>query len=47
MLDIHPYDFENNAIGRKLGDHTYLTWSNDTPSTATATGRDNGPSARP
>ncbi|EON61692.1 hypothetical protein W97_00908 [Coniosporium apollinis CBS 100218] len=28
---------------RKLGDHTYLTWNNDQPSTATATGR----SARP
>ncbi|KAI9893749.1 MAG: hypothetical protein M1814_005965 [Vezdaea aestivalis] len=25
---------------RKLGDHTYLTWNNDQPSTATATGRD-------
>jgi len=24
---------------RKLGDHTYLTWNNDQPSTATATGR--------
>ena len=23
---------------RKLGDHTYLTWNNDQPSTATATG---------
>ncbi|KAF2793509.1 CDC50 family protein-like protein [Melanomma pulvis-pyrius CBS 109.77] len=28
---------------RKLGDHTYLSWNNDQPSTATATGR----SARP
>ncbi|KAH7117763.1 CDC50 family protein-like protein [Dendryphion nanum] len=28
---------------RKLGDHTYLTWNNDQPSTATTTGR----SARP
>lgn len=26
-------------IRRKLGDHTYLTWNNDQPSTATATGR--------
>ncbi|KAI9716555.1 MAG: hypothetical protein M1812_005286 [Candelaria pacifica] len=25
---------------RKLGDHTYLSWNNDQPSTATATGRD-------
>ncbi|RMJ25433.1 LEM3 CDC50 family protein [Aspergillus sp. HF37] len=25
---------------RKLGDHTYLTWNNEQPSTATATGRD-------
>ena len=23
---------------RKLGDHTYLSWNNDQPSTATATG---------
>lgn len=28
--------------GRKLGDHTYLSWNNDQPSTATATGRDTG-----
>ncbi|KAF7502837.1 hypothetical protein GJ744_004992 [Endocarpon pusillum] len=28
---------------RKLGDHTYLTWNNDNPTTATATGRDSGP----
>ncbi|CBX90505.1 hypothetical protein IAQ61_002005 [Plenodomus lingam] len=27
---------------RKLGDHTYLTWNNDVPSTATATGRAGG-----
>lgn len=27
---------------RKLGDHTYLTWNNDQPSTATASGRDGG-----
>lgn len=32
-----------NRIGeltapRKLGDHTYLSWNNDQPSTATATG---------
>lgn len=27
---------------RKLGDHTYLSWNNDQPSTATATGRDTG-----
>ncbi|KLJ13515.1 hypothetical protein EMPG_11538 [Blastomyces silverae] len=26
---------------RKLGDHTYLTWNNEQPSTATATGREN------
>ncbi|PGH29593.1 hypothetical protein GX50_07649 [[Emmonsia] crescens] len=25
---------------RKLGDHTYLTWNNEQPSTATATGRE-------
>ncbi|KAI9815740.1 MAG: hypothetical protein M1827_002136 [Pycnora praestabilis] len=25
---------------RKLGDHTYLSWNNDQPSTATASGRD-------
>ncbi|PGH16893.1 hypothetical protein AJ80_05037 [Polytolypa hystricis UAMH7299] len=25
---------------RKLGDHTYLTWNNEQPSTATASGRD-------
>lgn len=25
---------------RKLGDHTYLTWNNEQPSTAVATGRD-------
>lgn len=25
---------------RKLGDHTYLSWNNDQPSTATATGRE-------
>lgn len=24
---------------RKLGDHTYLTWNNEQPSSATATGR--------
>jgi len=27
---------------RKLGDHTYLTWNNDQPSTATTTGRGGG-----
>ncbi|KAF2028607.1 Lem3/Cdc50 [Setomelanomma holmii] len=27
---------------RKLGDHTYLTWNNDQPSTATTTGRNTG-----
>jgi len=27
---------------RKLGDHTYLSWNNDQPSTATASGRDGG-----
>lgn len=27
---------------RKLGDHTYLTWNNDQPSTATTTGRNMG-----
>ncbi|KAF2129087.1 CDC50 family protein-like protein [Dothidotthia symphoricarpi CBS 119687] len=27
---------------RKLGDHTYLTWNNDQPSTATTTGRNVG-----
>lgn len=26
-------------FGRKLGDHTYLSWNNDQPSTATTTGR--------
>ena len=25
---------------RKLGDHTYLSWNNDQPSTATASGRE-------
>lgn len=25
---------------RKLGDHTYLTWNNEQPSTASASGRD-------
>ncbi len=30
-------------ILRKLGDHTYLSWNNDQPSTAIATGRDNRP----
>ncbi|KAF2016451.1 Lem3/Cdc50 [Aaosphaeria arxii CBS 175.79] len=28
---------------RKLGDHTYLTWNNDQPSTATTTGRSTRP----
>jgi hypothetical protein len=28
------------SILRKLGDHTYLTWNNEQPSTATASGRD-------
>ncbi|OQE76649.1 hypothetical protein PENNAL_c0065G05082 [Penicillium nalgiovense] len=28
---------------RKLGDHTYLTWDSNQPSTAIATGRDNAP----
>ncbi|KFX87896.1 hypothetical protein V490_07959, partial [Pseudogymnoascus sp. VKM F-3557] len=27
---------------RKLGDHTYLSWNNDQPSTATTTGREGG-----
>ncbi|KAE8444776.1 hypothetical protein EG329_014236 [Mollisiaceae sp. DMI_Dod_QoI] len=27
---------------RKLGDHTYLTWNNEGPSTATTSGRDGG-----
>lgn len=30
---------------RKLGDHTYLSWNNDQPSTATTTGRDGGAGA--
>jgi len=30
---------------RKLGDHTYLTWNNDQPSTATASGREVRPGA--
>ena len=30
---------------RKLGDHTYLSWNNDQPSTATATGRSTQPNA--
>jgi hypothetical protein len=31
--------YTNNQIPRKLGDHTYLTWNNEQPATATATGR--------
>ena len=27
---------------RKLGDHTYLTWNNDQPTSATTTGRAGG-----
>jgi len=30
---------------RKLGDHTYLTWNNDQPSTATSSGRETRPGA--
>lgn len=29
---------DNVVLCRKLGDHTYLSWNNDQPSTATATG---------
>ena len=28
----------DNPLRSKLGDHTYLSWNNDQPSTATATG---------
>lgn len=31
---------------RKLGDHTYLTWNNDRPPTAIATGRDSRPATQ-
>jgi len=31
-----------NLYRRKLGDHTYLTWDKDQPSTATTTGRSGG-----
>lgn len=36
----HPYNgfFKSDVGARKLGDHTYLTWNTDQPSTATATG---------
>ena len=27
------------TVSRKLGDHTYLSWNNEQPSTATTTGR--------
>lgn len=30
------------TLFRKLGDHTYLSWNNDNPTSATATGRDSG-----
>ena len=30
-------------VCRKLGDHTYLSWNNDQPSTATASGRETRP----
>ena len=30
--------YETKNVTRKLGDHTYLSWNNDQPSTATATG---------
>jgi hypothetical protein len=32
-----------DLLTRKLGDHTYLTWDSNQPSTAIATGRDNAP----
>lgn len=35
-------DVEADIQHRKLGDHTYLTWNNDEPSTATTTGRSGG-----
>lgn len=28
----------DDFVSSKLGDHTYLSWNNDRPSTATATG---------
>jgi len=31
---------------RKLGDHTYLSWNNDSASTAVATGRENRPATQ-
>lgn len=31
------------SLLRKLGDHTYLTWDSNQPSTGIATGRDNAP----
>ncbi|KAK2793451.1 hypothetical protein FQN52_005157 [Onygenales sp. PD_12] len=34
------FTFAHLIKPRKLGDHTYLTWNNEQPSTATATGRD-------
>lgn len=34
--------FQILIANRKLGDHTYLSWNNDQPSTATTTGRDGG-----
>ena len=38
-----PTSSEANLSPRKLGDHTYLSWNNDQPSTATATGRSSRP----
>lgn len=35
-----PCFMVSNNLGRKLGDHTYLSWNNEQASTVTATGRD-------
>jgi hypothetical protein len=32
-------NMQTDCGNRKLGDHTYLSWNNDEPSTATTTGR--------
>lgn len=44
-LDDSPIHYMTELLSRKLGDHTYLTWNNDQPSTATASGREVRPGA--
>ena len=43
LLIVHLNTEADSPICRKLGDHTYLTWNNEQPSTASTTGHNARP----